>query len=208
MASCINSFHEHDYLTRNTSTLHTAPKTRRAYRPMDRRLRLASGPRASPLRRETETVGTSHYRRPTVVRQAGHAMKSQEHAMHHDDAHLPYIVPHNTQREHQPGVAGPTGIDCRYALARPAHDDAQACSWRRSLMTSHHARDEAAAHGVSEAWTNMFHSSSSARSQPCVTPFGALFGPPPRDLNLLELFWDRLEAQLEALQSGSIFGAP
>ena len=124
------------------------------------------------------------------------------------DAHLPYIVPHNTQREHQPGVAGPTGIDCRYALPRPAHDDAQACSWRRSLMTSHHARDEAAAHGVSEAWTNMFHSSSSARSQPCVAPFGALFGPPPRDLNLLELFWDRLEAQLEALQSGSIFGAP
>ncbi len=77
--------------------MNTTPKTRRAY--VDRRLRLASGPRASPLRRETETVGTSHYRRPTVVRQAGHAMKSQEHAMHHDDAHLPYIVPHNTQRE-------------------------------------------------------------------------------------------------------------
>ena len=156
MASCINSFHEHDYLTRNTSTLHAparhqiAPKTRRAYRPMDRRLRLASGPRASPLRRETETVGTSHDRRPTVVRQAGHdAKKSQEHAMHHDDAQSPlHVVPHNTQREHQPGVAGPTGIDCRYALAHPAHDDAQACLWRRSLMTSHHAMDEAATPGV------------------------------------------------------------
>lgn len=126
-----------------------------------------AAPRVGPSRvaSETRDGDRRHVALSPSDRRATSRPRQEESRTCHApcDAHLPYIVPHNTQREHQPGVAGPTGIDCRYALARPAHDDAQACSWRRSLMTFHHARDEAAAHGVSEACSTL---------------------PPPRDLNL------------------------